>query len=989
MAHHHLTVQSSISPFIPPPLDQLSPNSDSIMVHKAIKSHEDKFHIIRLGICCMDKKLKSERVKNVLSRITAYGDIKIIPFGDYNILHRPIEQWPRCDVLIAYFSTGYPTEKVITYCDKYKPCVINDVRSQLVLRDRLVVKDLLRKNNIPTLDFALLDRNDPNHSVLEYDDRIIVNGVTIHKPFVEKPVNAEDHNIYVYYAGGGSRRLFRKVRNRSSSSSVDSCIRRQGNYFYEPFIESRLDIKVYTVGPDYAHAETRKAPTVDGIVERDVFNKEIRHKCRLTKHEKEIARKVVAAFGQNVCGFDIVRSKDGCAYVIDVNGWSFVKNNRKYFDDCSQRLRLMCLHFDKTELSPLRYRTPPLRFEMPKSNYFVDRRRMHVLRGVFGIFRHGDRTPKQKYKCSTHNETVCALIQSTKHNKLRWTYLQDSEKILNFAVVAKELYEKTNQTKWLRISEIASLNLMSIKMQFKAQERDENGCVTLTLCILKWGGELTPAGSKQCEQYAPKFRDTLLQTTPAQQDRFLANIKVFATTEVRVSKTAKEFTRVLLRQENKNEEDMDALLVQGPEVQHMLDDISTSQGPQSKKLINAAKKEIQEIFYNETLRKVLLHRKLETQYGGDSAPEITPMTANSSCNHLLLDTLNSEKISCFEKDIAMMKEAMRQQIVDDINIPSLVSRPNSNDVMDEKDLIEMAYDRVNDEMVLGDERISHAALLSRMSNIRYGLLPWARRMLKQLQDPIQKCEELYEVLRGVQRVLEENLNSNKQPYLDESPLVMKQRWDKIIEELYDTQRKQFDCSKIPDVFDSCRYDLLHNRHILRKLPLSRLWLLTELLASFVIPQEYGLSREMKLQISRGVCRPLFANIAQNINKHCLSDEEEDTPRTFLYFTSESYLHSLRNALILSDIPANKYVAADIEGMECSYFSHAVIRIFEDIECDPNSENRFYVAVAFSPGAYANPLIDVDQQIVNVEGGSPLNGRYPLNKFLRFLYDIDI
>eukprot|EP01084_Bolivina_argentea_P089406 161331_1 len=127
-------------------------------------------------------------------------------------------------------------------------------------------------------------------------------------------------------------------------------------------------------------------------------------------------------------------------------------------------------------------------------------------------------------------------------------------------------------------------------------------------------------------------------------------------------------------------------------------------------------------------------------------------------------------------------------------------------------------------------------------------------VLKQLQDPIQKCEELYEVLRGVQRVLEENLNSNKQPYLDESPLVMKQRWDKIIEELYDTQRKQFDCSKIPDVFDSCRYDLLHNRHILRKLPLSRLWLLTELLASFVIPQEYGLSREMKLQISRGVCR---------------------------------------------------------------------------------------------------------------------------------------
>jgi len=50
--------------------------------------------------------------------------------------------------------------------------------------------------------------------LVEADDNVEINGVTFHKPFVEKPVNAEDHNVHIYFptsAGGGSQRLFRKV----------------------------------------------------------------------------------------------------------------------------------------------------------------------------------------------------------------------------------------------------------------------------------------------------------------------------------------------------------------------------------------------------------------------------------------------------------------------------------------------------------------------------------------------------------------------------------------------------------------------------------------------------------------------------------------------------------------------------------------------------------------------------------------------------------
>ncbi|GAA5975992.1 hypothetical protein JCM11641_002862 [Rhodosporidiobolus odoratus] len=519
--------------------------------------------LMRLGVAAMDRKARSRPMRNILSRLLATGKFEITVFGDKVVMDEEIENWPICDFLISFYSDGFPIDKAIAYVELRKPVCVNDLPLQKIFWDRRVVLQILDKIGVPTparlecnrdggpqLDKSVADgiqhslgvRVDKPRPTSDFsmqdDDTILIDGKTMAKPFVEKPVSGENHNVNIYFPkskGGGARRLFRKVGNQSSASEPNMIVpRTDASYIYEQFVdvENAEDIKVYTLGPNFVHAETRKSPVVDGIVRRNTEGKEIRFICQLTDAEKKMARDISIAFKQNICGFDMLRA-GGQSYVIDVNGWSFVKGNDFYYDKCAEILTSFCL------------RKMPSLPKVPSTKPDKPREKSWTLKSTICVARHGDRTPKckLKFKFKGKDEWSKPFIKLLQ-GRTTEIILRDPDQLQYIADAAEQASTlpgaDPEQCEQLRKIIDKKKSTTGTKAQLKPSF---NGDVCESLAvIIKWGGEFTHAARYQARDIAENMRKDYAIMNKA----LLDHTNVYTSSERRVVATAEIFTTAFL-----------------------------------------------------------------------------------------------------------------------------------------------------------------------------------------------------------------------------------------------------------------------------------------------------------------------------------------------------------------------------------------------------------------------------------------------------------
>ncbi|KAI0268211.1 cortical actin cytoskeleton protein asp1 [Gloeopeniophorella convolvens] len=848
----------------------------------------------------MDIKARSKAMREILTRLVdrTRGAIEVKVFGDKVILDEDVENWPRCDVLISFFSTDFPLDKAISYVKLRNPFCINELVPQALLWDRRLVGHVLDHLGVPTpkrlevsrdggpkVDKELKEymksrigiglgsfRVTPEVTLREDGKAIIIDGQVLEKPFVEKPVSGEDHNVYIYFREGGGRRLFRKVGNKSSE--LDPGLmhpRTDGSYIYEVFIDvdNSEDIKVYTVGKEYTHAETRKSPVVDGVVRRNTDGKEIRFITHLSDEEKSWAAKICEAFGQRVCGYDMLRCDNGArSQVIDVNGWSFVKGNEAYYDKAAEILSALCTRVSVAPDRPL-----------INSESATPEAPTWLLKANVTVFRHADRTPKQKLKFNfpigeAWTQPFVTLLNGEKEEII----LREREQLSRIAVAVDEAKrlgadgEDLNKLTLLNNALFSKIELPGTKAQLKpVYSKKAAGhprkLVKLTL-VFKWGGEFTHSARYQSRDLGENMKkDISIMNKDA-----LNNVKIYTSSERRVIASAEIFAAALLDQHQSSLSSSSTPTRSGRSSAdgnsgHVVTPKSSMSWREPFKLIvrkdllddsNAAK----DLMDDVKKRLKILLRPGEPE----KRPELT-----------WPKSMNKEPVEVVKEVIELLSgfRAIMRRNFDTLDV-----------------------EKIQERWCCGDE-------------------PWLFR---------ERWEKLFE------------------DFCDVKP----EKFDPSrVSELYDTIKY---CALHHRTFLFAIFDESggQENHQPRDRKLHELYGRAKALFDLVAPQEYGIEPEEKEEIGVLTSLPLLRKVVEDLEEARNHGESSLT----CYFTKESHIHTLVNLVLLSGLPiANRRIP------ELDYASHITFELYERNFGRGKSDKEYSIKLSLSEGAHSSNVLD--------------------------------
>jgi len=883
---------------------------------------------VRLGLCAMEKKVGSKPMQKIVELMKHAGDIEIVRFPEKMILEAPVCDWPIVDVLISFFSDGFPLDKAEAYAELRKPHCINELPAQRILLDRRDVYTLLQQNAIPTPQAEVVER-DPVTLELrgkaaehfeECDDYIVIGDRKICKPFVEKPIDAEDHNVCIYYpssAGGGVKRLFRKVGDRSSNFDPHSGeIRRDGTYMYEPFMKTRgTDIKVYTVGPGYAHAEARKSPALDGVVNRNQDGKEVRTPVVLTPQEKEYAARISEAFRQYVCGFDLLRTSAG-SLVIDVNGWSFVKGMQKYYEDAAQILRLHVL--EKAGRSP-RYHRPSCVSnsgvqsrsthleeedeEEPADELRTDRWQHEELLAVLAVVRHGDRTPKNKLKLTTTRKEFLDLHKAwasgpKKEAKLKTpTQLQQCLDLTYVLLGEEQPRSPKAGAKGARsppkqpqmgASPTNSAGLRRPYAPKAPPAQPQPPRQSLPAACLSWlpCSPLASAGSSKASSSEKKK----LTAPDEQEEKFKKGVKHIRNVLEDGGKFDGIYRKVQLKPTSWASDGSVSELCVVLKYGGILTDVGVSQAEDlghkfraemypDERAEGVSKRDTGLLRLHATQRhdfKVYSSDEGRVQMSAaaftrglldlERGELLTPICAALvETDSLMLDDLPSEAQPLLES----AKRKMQERITGNSDAEKGEGKP---------DVTPLGPRSASASMFATAYREGSLDLPALEDVDGCGTASGIPRMTGDLA-------KLLECIRAVCQQLDHVEPGKVGPVTHLERVQM--RWSKLAEELWDKKKKQWNISKVPEIHDAVKYDLIHHPDL--ALGLGPLHVVSNRLNNVIVSNEYGSDTLSRLRIGSAVCgrllRKLIVDMTNSVTQKTGFEEHPLPPLT----TASQYL----------------------------------------------------------------------------------------------------